>query len=243
MKRLYLIVTNLSWGLLVSFLPITSLPLLSKAMGGTDVAPLSIVFLVVLVFIWWIPNLLQGRGLPRQTVPLLIFFLVALISSLLAYALPIPLFKNVSMWKNELSGVVTLGIGICFYLITAAWITDERKLKTFFLIVNISGAIMLAYSLVQGLFVMVLNSVPAPFVQFQNLISASGTLFVNRVNGMAFEPSWFAHQLNMFYIPIWLGLSIRRISFHKVRVFKITLENILLAVSLAVLFLSKSRIG
>jgi len=52
-----------------------------------------------------------------------------------------------------------------------------------------------------------------------------------------------AHQLNMFYIPIWLGLSIKKLSMHKFRLFSISMENILLVVSLFVLFLSKSRIG
>ncbi len=243
MKRLYQIVTNLSWGLLVFLLPITSFPLLAKAAGGTDVAPISVVFLLILVVVWFLPGILRGSGVPQHSVPLLIFFLIALISSLLAYFYPIPSFKNEPIWKNELPNIITLGIGVCFYLVTSLWISDEKKLKTFFRIVNISGTIALVYTLVQALFVIVLPQVPAAFYQLQLFISASDTLFANRVNGMAFEPSWLAHQLNMFYIPIWLGLTIKKISFHKFRLFKISLENLLLAVSLVILFLSYSRIG
>ena len=151
MKRLYQIVTNLSWGLLVFLLPITSLPLLAKAAGGTDVAPISVVFLLILVLIWLLPGILRGRGVPQQSIPLLIFFLIALIASFLAFFYPIPSFKNEPIWNNELPNIITLGIGVCFYLVTSLWISDEGKLKTFFRIVNISGAIALVYTLIAGI--------------------------------------------------------------------------------------------
>lgn len=243
MKRIVPIATQLSWGLLVFFLPVTSFPWLSKVMGGTDVAPLSAVFLVILVLVWFLPRIFRGGGIPQQSVPLLIFFLLALVSSLLAFFLPIPSFKGEPLWKNELPSIITLGVGVCFYLVISLWISDEAKLTVFFRIVNISGGIALAYTLIQAVFVMVLHRTPEVLIQFQNMVSASHTLFIDRVNGLAFEPSWLAHQLNMFYIPIWLGLSIKKISVHKFRLFKISIENILLAISLIVLFLSFSRIG
>ncbi len=243
MRRVYSVITNASWGLLVALLPITSLPLLSRVMGGTDVAPVSALFLAILVVIWLIPAILRGKTLPLQTVPLLVFFCLALISSSLAFFLPLPNFKNVPLLANELPNILTLGLGICFYLAISMWITDEGKLHAFFRIVNISGAAMLAYCLVQFVFVIVLGRVPGVMMGVQNLLVASETTFYGRLNGLAFEPSWLAHQLNMFYIPIWLGLTIKKISFHKLRIFKISLENILLAVAFFVLIFSKSRIG
>jgi flagellar biogenesis protein FliO len=243
MKRLVHLVTHFSWDALIFFLPVTSLPLISRLAGGTDVAPLSAVFLAILALIWLVPKLLRGEGIPTQSTPLLVFFLVALASSLVAFFLPIPSFTNEPIWKNELTSLITLVIGVSFFLVTSLWISDEGKLERFFKIVNFSGGLALLYALIQGVFVVLLNQRPAALGNFQDLISSSQTLFVGRVNGLAFEPSWLAHQLNMFYIPIWLGLSIKKISFHKFKLAGISVENALLAASLVVMFLTKSRIG
>lgn len=243
MKRIFQFSARWSWDALVFFLPVTSLPLLSRVMGGTDVAPFSAAFLAILVLIWLLPQIIRSRGIPAQSLPLFVFVLLALVSSLLAFFLPVPSFKNEGLWKNELTNFISLGIGVCFYLVASLWISDEQKLARFFRIVNLSGALALLYSLIQVVFIFLLKQTPPALVNFQDMISSSRTLFVGRINGLTFEPSWLAHQLNMFYIPIWLGLSIKKISFHKFRIARISLENILLAVSLGVLFLSKSRIG
>lgn len=243
MRKLYETATLLSWDALVFFLPLTSLPLLSKVMGGTNVAPISAVFLAILVFIWLVPGLVHHRALPYPAVPLLVFFFLALLSSFLAFFLPVPTFKNEGIWKNLLSSLVTLGVGTCFYLVASLWLSDESKLAHFFRIVNLSGGIALIYSLLQAVFIIGLNNPPAALYRFQNLISSSQTLFIGRINGLAFEPSWLAHQLNMFYIPIWAGLTIKKVSFHKFRLSRLSIENLLLAASCVVLFLSKSRIG
>lgn len=243
MKRLFRFAARWSWDALVFFLPVTSLPLLSKVMGGTDVAPLSAAFLAILVLIWLIPHIIHSRGVPTHSIPLIVFVLLAMVSSLLAFFLPVPSFKSEGLWKNELTNFISLGIGVCFFLVASLWISDEEKLARFFRIVNISGALALLYSLIQVVFIFILKQTPPALANFQDMISSSRTLFVGRINGLTFEPSWLAHQLNMFYIPIWLGLSVKKISFHKFRLARVSLENILLAVSLGVLFLSKSRIG
>jgi hypothetical protein len=238
MKRLYLLAAQGSWDALVFFLPLTSLPLLSRVMGGTDVAPLSMVFLAILILIWFLPRFLRGAGVPIQSVPLIIFALAAVVSSLLAFFQVVPSFKNEGLWKNEFSSLVSLGIGVCFYLVASLWISDEAKLKRFFRIVNLSGGLALLYAMVQVIFIVILKKIPPILAEFQDLISASQTLFVGRINGLALEPSWLAHQLNMFYIPIWFGLSIKKISFHKFRIARFSLENLLLAASLIALFLT-----
>jgi len=243
MKRLYLLAAQGSWDALVFFLPLTSLPLLSRVMGGTDVAPLSMVFLAILILIWFLPRFLRGAGVPIQSVPLIIFALAAVVSSLLAFFQVVPSFKNEGLWKNEFSSLVSLGIGVCFYLVASLWISDEAKLKRFFRIVNLSGGLALLYAMVQVIFIVILKKIPPILAEFQDLISASQTLFVGRINGLALEPSWLAHQLNMFYIPIWFGLSIKKISFHKFRIARFSLENLLLAASLIALFLTKTRTG
>jgi len=159
------------------------------------------------------------------------------------FFLPLPTFRDQGIWKNELSSLITLGIGVCFFLVASLWLSDESKLVRFFRIVNLSGGIALLYSFLQAVFIIGLNNPPAALYRFQEMISSSQVLFVGRINGLAFEPSWLAHQLNMFYIPIWAGLTIKKVSFQKFRLFKLSLENLLLAASCVILFLSKSRIG
>ncbi|TLN00454.1 hypothetical protein FDZ74_16595, partial [bacterium] len=187
------------------FLPVTSLPLLSRVMGGTDVAPLSVVFLAILVLIWLLPYVIRSRGIPIHSIPLIVFVLLALVSSLLAFFLPVPSFQTEALWKNELTNFISLGIGVCFYLVASLWISDEEKLARFFRIVNFSGALALLYSLIQVVFIFILKQTPPALANFQDMISSSRTLFVGRINGLTFEPSWLAHQLNMFYLPLWLA--------------------------------------
>jgi hypothetical protein len=187
--------------------------------------------------------LIKGQGLPSQSIPLLFFILFSLISCFVAFYLPIPSFKGIIVWQNEIREIITLGIGFCFFILTSLWINNLNKLENFFRLVNISGAVALAYTLIQGFYVIIIHIIPANLIAIQYFFSASQTFFVNRVNGLAFEPSWLAHQLNLFYLPIWLGLSIRKITFHKFHVLKLTLENILLSIGFIVLFLSFSRIG
>ncbi|MBE0696354.1 MAG: hypothetical protein IH586_05475, partial [Anaerolineaceae bacterium] len=84
-KRFYLIFQNISAGLLVLFLPFTSFPLVARLIGSAMVAPLALVPLLALLAFWFLPYLLRGGKLPLQSVPLLGFVLVSLISAAAAF--------------------------------------------------------------------------------------------------------------------------------------------------------------
>lgn len=77
---------------------------------------------------------------------------------------------------------------------------------------------------------------------FQGLFS-SRVLYHNRATGFALEPSWFSHQLNMLYLPLWLGASIKRYSSHTVRLLGLSFENFLLMAGITALFFTLSRGG
>ena len=70
-----------------------------------------------------------------------------------------------------------------------------------------------------------------------------GPLFRQRVSGFALEPSWLAHQMNVLFIPYWLAASITRTSAFRSKVWKLSIENLLLVLGIAVLLLTYSRIG
>jgi O-antigen ligase len=77
---------------------------------------------------------------------------------------------------------------------------------------------------------------------FQGLLSQR-VLYRQRVTGFTLEPSWLAHQLNLFYLPFWLASSLTRHSGHRFRLMGLSLENLLLVGGVVSLALTLSRVG
>jgi len=229
------------WILLVLLLPITSLPLLSKVAGGTMVAPAAIIPLVLLAVVFLAPFLLRGGRLPRHVLPVFGLFLAAILSSALSFFIDIPLFREVNRLSNSLSALVTLAIGIGFYLLASTWTDSPEKLTRLYFWVNLSGLIVILWSFVQAAMWYSRGVYPGWMASVQRLVSSSGNLYDGRVTGLAFEPSWLGHQLVMLYLPYWLAATVRRTSAVARRLFGLTFENALLAAGIVVLFLAFSR--
>jgi hypothetical protein len=230
------------WVCLILLLPITSMPWIVNLVGSDSVAAPSGIVLAVLVLIWLVPYAWKRGQFPAQAIPLLGFALVALIATALAAFLPIIPYKDVSFIKNELKDVLTLFIGICFYLVAAIFPIGEERLQKTLRWLNWGGLVVLLWSLVQALSWYSFNHYPILVRQIQEFFS-SGPLYRQRVNGFAFEPSWLAHQLNMVYLPIWLAATVRRFSVHPFRLLGVTFENLLFVGGVAALFLTYSRVG
>lgn len=241
-KRIWQAMPWWVWVCLILLLPITSMPWIVNLVGSDSVAAPSGIALALLVLIWLVPYFLKRGAFPAQAIPILGFTLVALVATLIASFLPITPYKDVSFIRNELKDVLTLFIGICFYLVVATFPVGEEHLQKTLRWLNWGGLIILMWSLVQAISWFSFNHYPDLVRQIQEFFS-SGPLYRQRVNAFAFEPSWLAHQLNMVYLPIWLAATVRRFSVHKFRLFGITFENILLAGGVAVLFLTYSRVG
>ena len=242
----------LEWGLwlgVAALLPITSLPQVSRLFGGSMVAPPSAVLLLGLVVIYLVPAWIKGAALPRQSLPLFGFAMIALAASLGAYFLDFPMFREANFTRNMLKAGLTLAIGICAYLVSATWAADERRLRAILRWINWSGLVMLAWALVQAYYARI-DSYPDWMDRLQGIWSIN-SMFFKRPVGFAFEPSWLAHQLNMLYLPLWMAATVRRSSAHTLRLLGrkahpgegITFENILLVGGVAVLWLTISRVG
>ncbi|HZW04010.1 MAG TPA: O-antigen ligase family protein [Anaerolineaceae bacterium] len=231
------------WILVILLLPFTSFPLVARFIRSTMVAPASLLAVTVLAAGWFLPYLLRRGGLPAQSRPLLAFIAIALIASLTASFLPIPIFRDTPVLFNSIEGLVTLAIGVLFFLLAALWPNQEDDLRRSLRWINWSGAIIIVWSFVQAGIWYLGRSYPEWLYTLQNAVSTSGNLYHQRVTGMAYEPSWLAHQLNMLYLPLWLSASVFRHSAHQRRLGFLTFENVLLAGGLATLFLSFSRIG
>jgi hypothetical protein len=233
----------IAWVAVFLLMPITSLPLLSRLAGGTSVAPAAFLPLLWLAFFWFIPYLLKRGAIPRESVPFIFFIAIAVIASAAAFFLNIPPYKGASILHEEIKAILTLSIGAAFYLITASWFSKSQSRLAFLLKwINISGIIVILWTIIQAFYIFRFQShYPSILVEFQKLVSTRD-LFVGRVTSFAFEPSWLAHQMNLFFLPFWLGATISGTSAHHFRLWKISLENILFLVGMGVVFLA-SRVG
>ncbi len=245
LERIYSILTSIAFSSLFLFLPVTSLPLLSKIFGGTSVAPLSVVPALLLVIVLIIPTVFNNRLFSVQFTPLILFILSALISTFFVFFRDAPTFKDIHFLKNAIESGVTLLMGLAFYYLCAHFLNTEDKIKQMMRWMNIGAFILIAFSAIQAFYMY------TPFEIYPNwlkqatwLTASSGKIFPRRISGLAYEPSWLAHQLNLLYLPIWLGFSVKKHSVYSFRLFKnITIENILLVFGVGLLFLSFSRIG
>lgn len=233
------------WAAALILLPITSAPLLIK-FTGTLVAPPSMILIAVLLVIALLPRIRRRGSLPLEAAPLFFFVLFALASTALSFFIDIPTFKNGNPWKEALEAFVTLGMGISFFLVSATLPAGEEDLRKALRWITIGGMVMVAFTLVQTFFIFFRNTQFAPwYVWFEETFVTPRPFSreLKRLYGMAFEPSWFTHQLVMLYIPIWLGATFQRISAFKIRLLRLSVENILLGISLALFMLAKPRVS
>jgi O-antigen ligase len=242
-KNKILQVSHLFYYALVFLLPFTSLPLASKLLGSEMVAAPSILILFVLLIITVLSMNKGTTNIQTLLQPVLIFGLLAIFSSLLAFWLPIPIQKDFSIFRNIIEGIGTLLIGITFYFVTIQIIQSEKVLNKTLQIIAYSFIPLMIWSLLQFVFGQIVHDYPTWMITIQKYITTSGTLYRDRLTGFAFEPSWLAHQLNMFYIPIWISATANRQSVFK-RVFrKFILEDFFFGISIFILLFSKSRVG
>ncbi len=231
------------WTLVMAGLPMTSFPLITHLTGST-VAPFSAVPLAILALIWFMPTLLRRGSLPKESVPLIFFILWVIVGAALAFFNVTGMFRDKSLTGETIRSLLPLVVGLAFYFITAAWNKNAIRLRSSLQWIYVGGVMMLVYSVAQILvitlwgnkYIVNLNVVGSYFVDQMNLQGKG------RIAGLAFEPSWLAHQLNMLYLPLWLAASYLRTTVFP-RLGKISVENILLAVGMVAFFFTSPRIG
>ena len=233
---------NLVWYLMLFILPITSMPLVGRILKSDTVAVPSILFLFILILFWLLPYLHNSGVFSKLSLPLFIFVLSAIVSTICAIFIEIPTFKNFSFLRNNLQSLITLVIGFCFFIVSSEFPHDKKVLRDSLRVINWSGFIMLVWAGVQIFSWLAYHKYFEWMFNFQGLLS-SRVLYRNRATGFALEPSWFSHQLNMLYLPLWLAASIKRYSSHAVRFLGLSIENYLLLAGITALFFTLSRGG
>ncbi|NMC45994.1 MAG: O-antigen ligase family protein [Chloroflexi bacterium] len=235
-------ITDLLWMIMIAVLPVTSMPLMAKLLGSDTVAAPAILVALFFTLIWFIPFLWNRGSMVKESVPLLVFFVVAVFVTVLANFRGVPAYKGINVYRNAIEAVITLVIGIIFYLLTSSYVTSDKRAALTMRIINWSGLLMLLWAGVQAVAWYGFGHYPQWMFDLQGMIS-SRVLYRQRINGMALEPSWFAHQLNMVYLPIWLSATIRKFTAHKWKLWFLSFENILLLGGVGALLLTLSRVG
>jgi hypothetical protein len=234
------------WALALILLPLTSLPLLSSLSGGI-VSPPSILPFVILLVLCTLPLIFRKGNLPRETVPLLLFLCVAVVSAAAAFFIYVPGFKGKSFPAQEIRALFTLLVGFTFYLVTTSWVKTSPRLHNTWKYITIGGILAVAWAGLQSFYIFRhYDLYPNWMNQVQSWLAVLSPQYsprYGRVNGLTYEASWFAHQMVMVYIPIWIAATFHRTSAFRFRILRVSLENILLILGLGVFFMSSPRIG
>jgi O-antigen ligase len=229
------------WGLTLVSLPVTSFPFMPLVSNETQVRPLSIYPMLLML-----PLLLLQMRKKRIKIwhavftPLLVLILIIIATAFAgAFYAPLDLRSQV-YWGRFLRSASTVIIGLGFFLY-AIWTTCSRdelfaSLKWLYLGFFITFLWGFIQVLVFSGWIMSENTLDA----IQKSFSISGISLKNlRIPGFALEPSWLAGQIAVIYLP-WLFASI-------LTGFKLTrwrwLEYILTVMAVFLLVLTYSRSG
>jgi hypothetical protein len=244
--RLYRGICHGLWLSAIFLLPITTFPPIAERLGGIVVAPLSAFLFFALAVIWLLPHGLRGGKIAVESWPLLAFVAVALVSFAVALFAGVPYFRGFDPLREGLQAFATLALGLVTFFVSAAWLmADARRLRPTLQVINLGGGVLLIWCFVQAWYVIFADSeFPQRLVEFQWLFSfrQGDPLLVGRATGFAYEPSFLAHMLNLVYLPLWLSATLRRNSVFP-RLWRISVENVLLIGGVFTLFISFSRVG
>lgn len=231
------------WAATLIGLPLTSFPPITNLTGAT-VAPFSAIPLVLLSLVWFVPYILQRGKLPKETIPFIVFTLFVIALAAYAFFEVEGYFRNKPLLSQTVRTFIPLGIGLAFFLVTSAWHSHKNGLRRSLQFIHIGGFLLLLWSVAQAIIVFLFNyQYPAFMDAIKTALVTQSTMVGNpRLAGLTWEASWFAHQLNMLYLPLWLAATYQRTSVFP-RVWKISVENIFLVFGMGVFFLSSPRIG
>ena len=231
------------WNALVILLPITSFPLIVKLVGSDVVGLPSGLLLLFMIAVWYIPWIIKQGSIHRSSIPLLAFVAVAVFSSALAVYRWIPVGTGSEIFREVATSLVSLGLGVGMYLVSTQWTKKPGRIQITLRLINYTGGLIILWSALQAVVWLGIGGYPMVMEKVHRFFS-TGVLYKARVTGIALEPSWYAHQLNMLYLPFWFAATINQYSVHRSRILqRITWENVLLFGGVIALVLTRSRVG
>lgn len=230
------------WAVFVALLPFTSVPLIVKLVHSDVVAAPSALILPVFLAAWVFPKLILGKTFPESSKPLILFALTSILLTLISFFYNIPEYKGHGLLSPTISSILTLCIGLGFYLIALFFHDSDDRLRFTGKLLDLSGLAICLWTLLQAFCWYRFKKYPNWMKEIQFVLSV-GSLYRQRFVGFALEPSWLAHQLNLLWLPWWFAASLTGASAFKRRWKFFTVERILFPMGVLVLFLSLSRVG
>lgn len=187
-------------------------------------------------------QLIRGKTtFPRAgaLTPLTAFILAALAASLIGILFDPIIMRGQGVVGRIIRAWATIIIGLVFF-ISAVWMNRNEDDLRFTIRWMLAGFVLdVLWSGVQGA-TFYLHILPKSLVtQWQRAFSMRELIRTNRINGMAYEPSWLAGQISTLYLP-WLFASL--LTGERVTRFK-WLEPVLLGCAGLLLLATFSRGG
>jgi hypothetical protein len=231
------------WALAMVGLPLTSLPAITHLTGST-VAPFSALPLALLALVWFLPYLARRGSLPRETVPFIVFTVYVLGLAALAFFQKMDVFRSQPLLSQTVRSLLPFSIGLAFFLVSSAWNRDAAVMRRTLQAIHVGGVLMLVWTAIQAVVMFRMDGVYPPFLGAVRsvLVTQSDIVGIGRLAGLTWEASWLADQFVMLYMPLWLAATYQRTTVFP-RLWKISLENILLVAGLGVFYLTSPRIG
>ncbi len=234
-------IEKLAWVAFWLCLPVTSFRYFPAGLGGgTLVRPLSLYPLLILLIIAVIPSLFR-RPLPKTVLTLLPFVAALLISAAASTWLGIEPVLGVSVSDRIIRALITLAIGISFYLTVVLLTDNPKKFYSALRWMMLGFGIAFVWGSLQVVYILHFNPVLFAKLNRIQLLFSIRKLFTTRISGMTYEPNWFGEQISVLLIP-WLVAAI----FSGQTIFpwrwrKITLEWFILAWAVVMIGFTFSR--
>jgi hypothetical protein len=234
-------VTRFLWAAALVSLPVTSFRWFPFLGDGALVRPLALYPLALLLPILLIQAIRRQRPFPwTGSVILLGMFAAAAVTvtSLGVLIDPLPL-RGQDYPGRALRALVTLVIGLAFF-ISAAWMNrDEAEVKFTFRWMLVGFGLDLAWSGLQAVTFYTGLLEKEMVTHWQLAFSMRELVRTNRISGLAYEPAWLAGQIVTLYLPILFAALVTKTRLTRTK----WLEPVLLALSTLVLLATYSRGG
>ena len=245
--RTYQVLCTILFGLVLIGLPLTTFPLLRR-ITGSMVAPFSALPLAVLILIWLLPYILRQGTFPKEFVPIIYFTIFAVIASAGAYFLDGFFLRGRTFLDQSLRALLTLVIGLSFYITLTAYMRSKNIIRQALLFIYTGGLLIILWSVIEIVLLRTYGNTlnfPVWITDFKLTLvyQTPGMLFLDRVTGFSYEPSWYVLIYNLVLFPLWLSAVYQRKSLFNFRLWIFQIEDFLLLFGITVFIFSFPRIG
>ncbi len=243
MRQALLLLQRFAWILFWLFLPVTSFRYFPSGLGGgTLVRPLALYPLLLLLPLATLPRL-WNRPLPKTLLTLLPFGIAVLISAGASFLLGIEPVLGVSVTDRVLRALITLAIGLSFYLTVAVLPESHAELRSALRWMLVGFVLAFIWGSLQTIYILHFNSSYFSLLNQVQKAFSLRKLFPTRISGPTYEPNWFAEQINLLVIPWLLAFVFSGQSLFKWRWRRITVEWLLLGWAVILIAFTFSRAG